>query len=86
MEGIFVGHHERTGASLFLSERGFMRGTNLKVPRTSVEVQSEVRPPPVPPVVMPAQDAVVKTPQQGRRYILNRMWRGMDRRQDVRLA
>ena len=28
MDGIFVGHHERTGASLFLSERGLLRGTN----------------------------------------------------------
>ena len=25
MDGIFVGHHERTGASLFLSERGLLR-------------------------------------------------------------
>ena len=25
MDGIFVGHHERTGASLFLSERGLLQ-------------------------------------------------------------
>ena len=29
MDGIFVGHHERTGASLFLSERGLLRGTRV---------------------------------------------------------
>ena len=28
--GIFVGHHERTGASLFLSERGLLRGTRVQ--------------------------------------------------------
>ena len=30
MDGIFVGHHERTGASLFLSERGLLRGTRVQ--------------------------------------------------------
>ena len=30
MDGIFVGHHERTGASLFLSERGFLRDTRVR--------------------------------------------------------
>ena len=29
-DGIFVGHHERTGASLFLSERGWVRGTRVQ--------------------------------------------------------
>ena len=29
MNGIFVGHHERTSASLFLSERGLLRGTRV---------------------------------------------------------
>ena len=36
MDGIFVGHHERTGASLFLSERGLLIGTTVqRRPRTS---------------------------------------------------
>ena len=30
MDGIFVGHHERTGASLFLLERGLLRGTRVQ--------------------------------------------------------
>ena len=30
MDGIFVGHHERTGASLFVSERGLLRGTRVQ--------------------------------------------------------
>ena len=30
MSGIFVGHHERTGASLFLSERGLLRSTRVQ--------------------------------------------------------
>ena len=30
MDGIFVGHLERTGASLFLSERGLLRGTRVQ--------------------------------------------------------
>ena len=30
MDGIFVGHHERTGASLFLSHRGLLRGTRVQ--------------------------------------------------------
>ena len=30
MDGIFVGLHERTGASLFLSERGLLRGTRVQ--------------------------------------------------------
>ena len=30
MDGIFVGYHERTGASLFFSERGLMRGTRVQ--------------------------------------------------------
>ena len=30
MDGIFVGHHERTGASLFLSERGLLGGTRVQ--------------------------------------------------------
>ena len=30
MDGIFVGHHERIGASLFLSERGLSRGTRVQ--------------------------------------------------------
>ena len=29
MDGIFVGHHERTGASLFLSERRLLRGPRV---------------------------------------------------------
>ena len=47
MDGIFVGHHERIGASLFLSERGWVRGTRVqrktadqqhsKVPKSSVD-------------------------------------------------
>ena len=49
MDGIFVGHHERTGASLFLSERGLLRG--MRVQRKAME-------------------AIVRTPQQRRWYIL----------------
>ena len=30
INGIFVGHHERIGASLFLSERGLLRGTRVQ--------------------------------------------------------
>ena len=30
MDGIFVGHHERTCASLFFSERGLLRGTRVQ--------------------------------------------------------
>ena len=30
MDGIFVGHYERTGASLFFSERGLLRGTRVQ--------------------------------------------------------
>ena len=37
MNGIFVGHHERTGASLFLSERELLRGT--RVHRKTVDQQ-----------------------------------------------
>ena len=29
-DGVFVGHHERTGASLNLSERGLLRGTRVQ--------------------------------------------------------
>ena len=29
-DGMFVGHHERTGASLFLSDRGLLRGTRVQ--------------------------------------------------------
>ena len=30
MDVIFVGHHERTGASLFFSTRGLLRGTRVQ--------------------------------------------------------
>ena len=90
MDGIFVGHLERTAASLFLSERGLLRGTRVQrkttdqqcdnefiqkcrgVPwmLTGEELESEVRPTPVPSVVMPAPEAIVRAPQQRRRYIL----------------
>ena len=102
MDGIFVRHHERTGASLFHSERGLWRGTRVQrktadqqldnefvrkcrgVPwmLTGEVPEPEVRPPPVPAVVMPAPEAIVRAPQQRRRY----MWHGMDQRQDARLA
>ena len=88
MDGIFVGHHERTGASLFFSERGFLRGP--RVQRKTADQQwdnefvrkcrgvlwiliweeLEVSPPPVPAVVMPAPEAIVRTPQERRRYML----------------
>ena len=88
MDGIFVGHHERTGASLFLSERGLLRGA--RVQRKTADQQwdneflrrcrgvlwmligeeSEVRPPPVPAVLLPIPEAIVRTPQQRRRYVL----------------
>ena len=88
MDGIFVGHHERTGASLFLSERGLLRGTRVqrktadqqwdnefirkcrRVPWMLVGEEPEVRPPPVPAIMMPIPEAIVRTPQQRRRYIL----------------
>ena len=88
MDGIFVGHHERTGASLFLSERGLLRGTRVQrktadqqwdnefirkcrgVPWMLIGEEPEVRPPPVPAVMMPLPEAILRTPQQRRRYIL----------------
>ena len=30
MDGIFVGHHQRTGVSLFLSDGGLLRGTRVQ--------------------------------------------------------
>ena len=89
MDGTFVGHHERTGASLFLSERGLLRGTRVQrktadqlwdnefirkcpgVPWMLIREEPEVRPPPVPAIMMPSPEAIVRrTPQQRRRYIL----------------
>ena len=88
MDGIFVGHHERTGASLFFSERGLLRGTSVQrktadqqwdnefvrkcrgVPWMLIGEEPEVRPPPVPAVMMPMPEAIVRTPQQRRRYVL----------------
>ena len=87
MDGIFVGHHERTGASLFLSERGLLRGTRVQrktadqqwdnefirkcrgVPWMLIGEEPEVRPP-MNAVAMPLPEAIVRTPQQRRRYIL----------------
>ena len=46
--------------------------------------EPKVRSIPVHAIVMPAPEAIVRTPRQRRRY--NKMWRGTDRRQDVRLA
>ena len=86
--GIFVGHHERTGASLFLSERGLLRVTRVQrktadqqwdnefirkcrgVPWMLIGEEPEVGPPPVPAIMMPIPEAIVRTPQQRRRYIL----------------
>ena len=83
-----VGHHERTGASLFLSERGLLRGTRVQrktadqqwdnefirkcrgVPWMLIGEGPEVGPPPVPAVMMPTPEAIVRTPQQRRRYTL----------------
>ena len=88
MDGIFVGHHELTGASLLLSERGLLRGTRVQrktadqqldnefirkcrgVPWMLIGEEPEVRPPPVPAIMMPFPEAIVRTPQQRRRYIL----------------
>ena len=88
VDGIFVGHHERTSASLFLAERGLLRGTRVQrktadqqwdnkfirkcrgVPWMLIGEEPEVRPPPVPAVMMPFPAAIVRTPQQRRRYIL----------------
>ena len=71
MDGILVGHHERTGAPLFLSERGLPRGTRVQrktadqqwdnelirkcrgVPWMLTGEELEVRPPPMPAVMMP---------------------------------
>ena len=87
MDGIFVGHHERTGASLFLSGRGIVErpesSAENRIPAVDNEFirkcrgvswmligeEPKVRPPPV-PAVMPAPEAIVRTPQQRRRYIL----------------
>ena len=83
MDGIFVGHHERTGASLFLSERtrnqrktADQQGDNdfirrcRGVPWMLIGEEPEVRPPLMPAVVMPFPEAIVRMPQQKRRYIL----------------
>ena len=88
MDGIFVGHHERAGVSLFLSERGLLRGTRVQlkttdqqgdnefirrrrgVPWMLIGEEPEMRPPPMPAVVMPTSEAIVRTPQHRRRYIL----------------
>ena len=77
MDDIFVGHHERTGASLFLSERGLLRGTRVQrktadhqwdnacirvcrgVPWMLIGEEPEVRPPPMPAVMMPIPEAIV---------------------------
>ena len=82
MDGIFVGHHDRTGASLFLSERGLLRSARSQqktadqrwdneiirkctgVPWMRIGEEPEVMPPPAPAVVMPATEAIVRTPQQ----------------------
>ena len=87
MDGIFVGHHERIGASLFLSERELLRGTRVQrktadqqwdnefilecrgVAWMLIGEELEVRPP-VPAVVMPAPESIVRTLQQRRWYIL----------------
>ena len=79
MNGIFVGHHERTDASVFLSESVLLRGTRVqrktadqqwdsefirKCPGVQwmlIAEEAEVRPPPVPAVVMPAPEARVRT-------------------------
>ena len=80
MDGIFVGHHGRTGALALL--RGMQRKTaDLQwdnefirkcrgVPWMLIGEEPEVRPPPVLAVVMPSPEAIVRTPQQRRRYIL----------------
>ena len=39
---------------------------------TGEELELEVRPPPVPAVVMPAPEVIVRAPHQRRRYILKR--------------
>ena len=88
MDGTFVGHHERTSASCFLSERGLQRGTRVQrktadqqwdnefirkcrgVPWMLIGEEPELSPPPVPAVMMPIPEAIVRTPQQRRRYIL----------------
>ena len=85
MDGIFVGHHERTGASLFLSEHGLLRGTRVQRKTADQQWDNEFirkcrgvpwmligaqRPPPMPAVVMAIPEAIVRTPQQRRKYIL----------------
>ena len=89
IDRIFVGHHERTGASLFLSEHRLLRSTRVQwktadqqwdnefirkcrgVPWMLIGQEPEVRPPPpVPAIMMPIPEAIVRTPQQRRRYIL----------------
>ena len=99
MDGIFVGHHERTDASVFFPERGLLRGTWVQRKTADQQwdnefirnahcrrLQPEARPPPVLAVVMPSPEASVRAPQQRRRYILKQHVARMDRRQDVRLA
>ena len=88
VDGVFVRHYERTGASLFLSERGLLRGTRVQrktadqqwdnehirkcrgVPWMLSGEEPAARPPPVPAVVMLESEALVRTPQVRRRYIL----------------
>ena len=41
MDGIFVGHHERTSASLFLSERGLVRGTRVQRKTADQQLDNE---------------------------------------------
>ena len=71
MDGILVNYHERTAASLFLSERGLLRGTRVQrkttdqqwdnefirrcrgVPWMLIGEEPQVRPLPMPAVVMP---------------------------------
>ena len=42
VDGIFVGHHERTGESLFLSKRGLLRGTKVQRETTDQQWDNEL--------------------------------------------
>ena len=41
MDGICVGHRDRTGASLFLSESGLLRGTSVQLKTTDQQWDNE---------------------------------------------
>ena len=93
MDGIFVGHHERTGASLFLSERGLLRGTRFQRKTEDQQWDNEFirRCRGVPWILIgewwcPYLNQSSERHNRGAGTFWSRMWRGMDRRQNARLV